>query len=448
MIGVALVSRSDQFGTRDAPTVMYLANMPRVRRNSSIESDGKCMPAGGHFWDGRADTLEEQAKQPLFNPVGMNNTDIPALIAKVAKRAYAGDLRNARGDFFDERDVTHNAVAASIAAFERTSVFLPFTSKFDHVMRAEVQVTEQKQRGLSLCTIRQNGNRAQRRTVDTASCDPRKSLFTDFSYRALGLPRSQHIPKNDDPPLIDLALCERAAGGGAQITGDHDSAASDRPSNLRPPQNTDAAQYHHQRSVHAQQPVRPSVRRGSFLCDARYRSGTGGSRGASTSTTCRRSITPISTSTRRRISVLTVSAHNSPTRESTILWCFCTRLLTATERSQAEAEAGRRSTLCRREVQRHLPPAARGEYGSRQMFRVRASGRNSSFCYAVMYRVACRLRLPPPRQRFATLNYTTSNKDCAIAPRITPAACGSRRPRGRRRRSWHGAPPSVGTLAT
>ena len=59
LIGVAQGSRSDQFGTRDAPTLMYLATAPRF---GSVERGGKRVPAGGHFWDGRADTLEEQAK--------------------------------------------------------------------------------------------------------------------------------------------------------------------------------------------------------------------------------------------------------------------------------------------------------------------------------------------------------------------------------------------------
>ncbi|MEQ1775425.1 MAG: cytochrome c peroxidase [Burkholderiales bacterium] len=210
MIGVALGSRSDQFGTRDAPTLMYLATAPRFSRNSSIEQDGKRVPVGGHFWDGRADTLEEQATQPFFNAVEMNNTDTPALIAKVAKAAYAGAFRKAWGDaIFDNPDAALDAVAASIAAFERTRVFQPFTSKFDYVMRGEATFTEQEQRGLSLFTIRQKGNCAQCHTVDAASRDPQKSLFTDFSYRALGLPRSMRIPKNADPAFIDLGLCER-----------------------------------------------------------------------------------------------------------------------------------------------------------------------------------------------------------------------------------------------
>ncbi len=207
MIGVALGSRSDQFGTRDAPTVMYLATAPRF---GSIENDGKPVPAGGLFWDGRADTLEEQARQPFFNPVEMNNADTPALISKVAKSTYANGFRKEWGEsIFDDPEAALDAVAASIAAFERTSVFQPFTSKFDFVMRGEAKFTAQEQRGLSLFTIRQKGNCAQCHSVDVASRDPQKSLFTDFSYRALGLPRSMRIPKNADPAFIDLGLCER-----------------------------------------------------------------------------------------------------------------------------------------------------------------------------------------------------------------------------------------------
>lgn len=207
MIGVALGSRSDQFGTRDAPTVMYLTTVPRF---GSVERDGKRVPTGGLFWDGRADTLEEQAKQPFFNAVEMNNADTPALIAKVAKSAYAGEFRKVWGAaIFDNPETALDAVAASIAAFERTRTFQPFTSKFDYVMRGEAKFTEQEQRGLSLFTIRQKGNCAQCHIVDEASRDPQKSLFTDFSYRALGLPRSMRIPKNADPAFIDLGLCER-----------------------------------------------------------------------------------------------------------------------------------------------------------------------------------------------------------------------------------------------
>src|SRR5436305_1227813 len=147
LIGVAQGSRSDQFGTRDAPTLMYLATAPRF---GSVERDGKRLPAGGHFWDGRADTLEEQAKQPLFNAVEMNNADVSALIAKVAKAEYADAFRKVWGEtIFNNAEAALDAVAASIAAFERTRVFQPFTSKFDYVMHGQSKFTERQERGLS-----------------------------------------------------------------------------------------------------------------------------------------------------------------------------------------------------------------------------------------------------------------------------------------------------------
>ena len=215
LIGVAQGSRSDQFGTRDAPTLMYLATAPRF---GSLESHGKRVPAGGHFWDGRADTLEEQAKQPFFNPVEMNNADMPALIAKVAKAAYADEFRQAWGAaIFNDAEAALDAMAASIAAFVRTRVFQPFTSKFDHVMRGQAKFTAQEQRGLSLFILPQKGNCAHCHSVDAASRDPQKSLFTDFSFRALGLPRSSRIPKNSDPAFFDLGLCERVPVAGVKL---------------------------------------------------------------------------------------------------------------------------------------------------------------------------------------------------------------------------------------
>ncbi len=217
-LGVALGSRPGMFGARDTPTTMYLASAPRF---GSIEKEGKKVPAGGLFWDGRADTLEEQAKGPFFNPLEMNNPDTPALIAKVAKAPYAAEFRKVWGEaIFAKPDAALDAVAASLAAFQRTRALQPFTSKFDFVMRGQAKFTEQEQRGLGLFTIRQKGNCAHCHSVDEASRDPHKSLFTDFSYHALGVPRSTRIPKNADITFNDMGLCERVPMSGKPLLRD------------------------------------------------------------------------------------------------------------------------------------------------------------------------------------------------------------------------------------
>lgn len=205
-IGVALGARPGAFGFRDTPTAMYLATVPKF---GSIQKEGKQVPVGGLFWDGRSDTLEDQAKGPFFNPLEMNNRDPQSLITKIAGGPYADAFRQVWGErIFDNAEKALDAVAASIAAFERTSTFQPFTSKFDAVMRGQAKFSEQEQRGLSLFTIRQKGNCASCHVMDEASRDPKKSLFTDFSYHALGLPRSMRIPKNaTDAAYFDMGLC-------------------------------------------------------------------------------------------------------------------------------------------------------------------------------------------------------------------------------------------------
>lgn len=55
-------------GSRNTPTPMYMAYSPRFHWD---EKEG--LYVGGQFWDGRAATLEEQARAPFVNPLEMAN---------------------------------------------------------------------------------------------------------------------------------------------------------------------------------------------------------------------------------------------------------------------------------------------------------------------------------------------------------------------------------------
>jgi len=70
------------------------------------------------FWDGRAPSLEEQAKGPLINPVEMGMPSHQAVVTKI--RAIKG-YRKMFGNVFG-KDVTIDDLARAIAAFERTIV--------------------------------------------------------------------------------------------------------------------------------------------------------------------------------------------------------------------------------------------------------------------------------------------------------------------------------------
>ncbi len=96
-----------QKGGRSAPTV--------INRAYSLQQ----------FWDGRAATLEEQAKGPIQNPIEMGTTH-EAVIAKL--RGIAGYRAHFKKAFGTE-EFTIDHVAMAIATFERT--VLSGNSPFD-----------------------------------------------------------------------------------------------------------------------------------------------------------------------------------------------------------------------------------------------------------------------------------------------------------------------------
>lgn len=85
------------------------------------------------FWDGRAPTLEEQAKGPLTNPVEMampNHDEVVKRINQIP--GYAELFRKA---FKDSEPINIDKVAKAIASFERTLV-TP-NSKFDRYAKGD-----------------------------------------------------------------------------------------------------------------------------------------------------------------------------------------------------------------------------------------------------------------------------------------------------------------------
>ena len=92
----------NQAGGRNAPSVVDAAWLSRL------------------FWDGRAGSLEEQAKGPLLNPVEMAMPSGEAVVARIAGKPGYGEMFAAA--FGPGRAIDFDAVAKAIAAFERTLV--------------------------------------------------------------------------------------------------------------------------------------------------------------------------------------------------------------------------------------------------------------------------------------------------------------------------------------
>ena len=108
-------SRGDNpslFGSRNAPTAAYAAFSP----NFTFDAD-QGLWVGGQFLDGRAATLEDQAKAPFLGAIEMGNANRAEVIARLMASATGvlfGEVYGA--SVFDNVDDAYNKIADSIAA--------------------------------------------------------------------------------------------------------------------------------------------------------------------------------------------------------------------------------------------------------------------------------------------------------------------------------------------
>jgi cytochrome c peroxidase len=197
----------DLQGGRSAPSARYLAF------NTPFFFDGEGTATGGFFWDGRAASLQGQAREPFLNPVEMANTDAADVVAKLALAPYAGEFKRVFGaDIFSRPADAFDRMALALQHYQLEDVeFRPFSSKYDEFLRGKVALSAQEQRGLALFNSPAKGNCAACHP-SAKGADGSHPLFTDFTYDNLGLPRNMALARNADPAFFDLGLCARPAG--------------------------------------------------------------------------------------------------------------------------------------------------------------------------------------------------------------------------------------------
>ncbi|MBL8519879.1 MAG: c-type cytochrome [Betaproteobacteria bacterium] len=203
--GVAAGSVPGARGTRNTPTVSYVGLVPafQVKR-----TQGETLATGGLFWDGRANTLEEQARGPLFAKAEMNLADDAELAARVRAAPYAAELRAAFALPKTAGDAQWvQATLSALAAYQRSAEVAPFTSKYDAWLRGQATLSEAEARGLKLFANKDKGNCIACHAFNASSKNPADHLFTDFAYRSIGVPRNMAIAANRDAKAFDLGLC-------------------------------------------------------------------------------------------------------------------------------------------------------------------------------------------------------------------------------------------------
>jgi cytochrome c peroxidase len=177
------------YGSRNDQPVAYAAFVPPRHRDPE-----EGLWVGGLFWDGRSNTLAEQAQGPPLNPLEMANPDVDAIATKLRALEYAALFAEVYGkDALAEPQEAFDRMADAIAAYERTAEVSPFDSKYDRWLRGEAELSAQEGRGLQLFEAEDKGN--------CAACHPSRPgkdgsppLFTDFTYDNLGVPPNPENP--------------------------------------------------------------------------------------------------------------------------------------------------------------------------------------------------------------------------------------------------------------
>lgn len=170
-------------GDRNAPTASYAAKIPPLSLNDERDY------VGGLFWDGRANTLEEQAGGPPLNPLEMALPDKEAVRQRLLENAnYGYAFKGLFGaGVLDAPDTAYTALTQALAAFERTEFFSPFDSKYDRYLRKEYTPTEAETLGMTLFFSNQFANCNQCHQLQARPELPFET-FSSYKYRNIGVP--------------------------------------------------------------------------------------------------------------------------------------------------------------------------------------------------------------------------------------------------------------------
>ncbi|HEY2678099.1 MAG TPA: cytochrome c peroxidase, partial [Steroidobacteraceae bacterium] len=201
-------------GLRAVPSLRYVLNRTPVWSQNAVSSaaerliEGDEPPTGGFGWDGRFNSLHEQALFPLFAENEMAAGSPATLTAKLRKAAYARQFTDLFGrNVFDDPNRTVAMAASALERFELTDTsFHPYDSKFDDYLNGKVQFSEKEQRGMALFDDPKRGNCAKCH-LDRKGADGSHPLFTDYQFQVLGVPRNSEIRVNADAGYFDQGLC-------------------------------------------------------------------------------------------------------------------------------------------------------------------------------------------------------------------------------------------------
>jgi len=189
------------------------------------------------FWDGRVNTLEEQAALPIVNSVEMGHPNLDAAVAQIAAvEEYQQAFRVVFG-----RPPNGADLVRAIASYERT--LLSFDSPFDHFIAGDKNaIDESAKRGWELFNNQARCNKCHALTDTTR--DVTNLIDNDFhnigvlivQHKVVPLARqAEELIKTGDTPAIDQAAIQTdmSALGRFLVTKKEPDIASFKTPNIR-----------------------------------------------------------------------------------------------------------------------------------------------------------------------------------------------------------------------
>ena len=208
--GVAAGSIKNRLGNRNPPSLTYVRYQPPLYFYQDDDAQ-QPTPFGGLMLDGRAATLPDQVREPLLAKHEMNMGSPRAVAERLQRIGYQGAFEAVYGkDVLRDPQRALQALGRSLEAYLQSDELAPFSSRFDDMLRGQGTLTVQEMKGLAVFRDPDKGNCASCHLVSVTSSNPARSLFTDFSYDAIGVPRNTRLPSNADPKAYDLGLCTTA----------------------------------------------------------------------------------------------------------------------------------------------------------------------------------------------------------------------------------------------
>jgi cytochrome c peroxidase len=189
------------------------------------------------FWDGRVNTLEEQAALPIVNPVEMGQPSLEAAVARIAAiEEYRQGFQRVFG-----RELNGPDLVRAIASYERTQV--SFDSPFDRYIAGDKNALDDAaKRGWELFNTQGRCNKCHALTEEKRDT----TNFTDNDFHNIGIGIIRHNVvalarqaeqriKSGDTAAVDRAAIQSdmSALGRFLVTKKESDIASFKTSNLR-----------------------------------------------------------------------------------------------------------------------------------------------------------------------------------------------------------------------